>query len=260
MIYNIHSLQQARLIENGLDNDDALIIRAITGMYASAKMEHIILNEDRYIWVNQSYLQKQIPIVGSKRTIMRRINKMIDKGFLKSHTSNEKKGQRGTFYFVKPTAKLDELRDIGQYKVPQEGYNKMSKGGCNKVSKGGKSKCDTKDTINNKDNKEYSSADAKPSIPYKEIIEYLNKKANRQFNYKARKNRSLIKARVNEGYTEKDFYKVIDVKVKDWLGNPTMEQYLRPSTLFSNKFDQYLNESATTPTVSQSSSNMPVFK
>ena len=102
MIYNIHGFQQANLLKMGLDNDDALILRAITGMYASAKMDYIIHEGDRYIWVNQNYLQKQIPVVGSKRTIIRRIEKMIEKGLLISYTNHSKKGKPGTFYYIKP--------------------------------------------------------------------------------------------------------------------------------------------------------------
>ena len=40
---------------------------------------------------------------------------------------------------------------------------------------------------------------------------------------------------------EEDFYKVINIKSKQWL-NTDMEKYLRPVTLFSNKFEGYLNE------------------
>ena len=35
---------------------------------------------------------------------------------------------------------------------------------------------------------------------------------------------------------------VIDKKAADWLGDPKVEQYLRPSTLFGSKFEQYLNQ------------------
>ena len=79
-------------------------------------------------------------------------------------------------------------------------------------------------------------------IPYKEIIEYLNNKTNKRFNYKSNKTRDLIKARYNEGYLVNDFKKVIDYKCKEWLNNNTMNKYLRPATLFSNKFDNYINE------------------
>jgi uncharacterized phage protein (TIGR02220 family) len=80
------------------------------------------------------------------------------------------------------------------------------------------------------------------NISYKDIIEYLNNKTNRSYNYKAKKNQEMIKARFNEGYTIEDFKKVIDNKCSDWLNDDKMNEYLRPETLFSNKFDGYLNK------------------
>ena len=77
-------------------------------------------------------------------------------------------------------------------------------------------------------------------IPFKEIIDYLNESANRQYrNVEA--NKKLIRARFNEGYTLEDFKTVIDKKVNEWT-NTKWEKYLQPSTLFGTKFDQYLNQ------------------
>lgn len=81
---------------------------------------------------------------------------------------------------------------------------------------------------------------------YKYIVEYLNQKTCKHFKYNSSKTKSLIKARLNEGYTEEDFIKVIDIKTNEWL-KTKMEQYLRPETLFSNKFEGYLNQSSSSP-------------
>lgn len=80
----------------------------------------------------------------------------------------------------------------------------------------------------------------KDSIPYSKILDYLNTKANRSFQ-NVHGNRRLIKARFNEGYTEQDFYKVIDTMCERWI-NTEYEEYLQPTTLFGNKFDKYLNK------------------
>lgn len=79
-------------------------------------------------------------------------------------------------------------------------------------------------------------------IPYKAIIDYLNEKAQKKFKHTSGANQKLIKARWNEGYRLDDFTHVIDTKVEQWINNDAMNQYLRPATLFSNKFDSYLNE------------------
>ena len=72
-------------------------------------------------------------------------------------------------------------------------------------------------------------------------VDYLYKKTGKRFKKTSVKTKSLINARLNEGFDEEDFYKVINIKSKQWL-NTEMEKYLRPETLFSNKFEGYLNE------------------
>lgn len=96
-----------------------------------------------------------------------------------------------------------------------------------------------KDSIDNMSDK------SDVSIPYSEIIDYLNEKTGRSFrNIDA--NKKLIKARWNDGYKLDDFKTVIDNMVANWIGkefNGTpAETYLQPKTLFSNKFDSYLNQ------------------
>jgi uncharacterized phage protein (TIGR02220 family) len=79
-------------------------------------------------------------------------------------------------------------------------------------------------------------------IPYKAIIDYLNEVAGTKFSHKGSANQKLIKARWNEGFGLEEFKKVIEIKVSHWKGDSKWGQYLRPSTLFGNRFDQYLNE------------------
>lgn len=76
---------------------------------------------------------------------------------------------------------------------------------------------------------------------YSLVIDYLNRKASTNYRASTKNTQSFINARVREGYTVEDFKKVIDSKSKDWL-NTDFEKYLRPSTLFGTKFENYLNE------------------
>ena len=76
----------------------------------------------------------------------------------------------------------------------------------------------------------------------KSIIDYLNQKAGTQYRHSGAKTKDLIKARFNEGFTEQDFFKVIDNKCDEWLNDNKMVKFLRPETLFSNKFEGYLNQ------------------
>lgn len=83
---------------------------------------------------------------------------------------------------------------------------------------------------------------SKGKIPYSDIVDYLNKKADKNFKHDTKQTRSLIKARYNESFTLDDFKKVIDIKCQQWKTNPDMMSYLRPQTLFGTKFESYLNE------------------
>ena len=67
------------------------------------------------------------------------------------------------------------------------------------------------------------------------------KSLRRDFKSTTKKTRDCISARLNEGFVEEDFYRVIDVKCGQWMDGD-MEKFLRPETLFSNKFESYLNE------------------
>ena len=80
-------------------------------------------------------------------------------------------------------------------------------------------------------------------IPYDEIISYLNQVTSKSFK-NVETHKKLIRARWNEKATLGDFKKVIDNKYSEWLGTD-MAKYLQPSTLFGNKFDQYLNQTNT---------------
>lgn len=74
------------------------------------------------------------------------------------------------------------------------------------------------------------------------IISYLNNILNTSYSEKTQKNISLIKARYNEGFKSGDFFKVIDTKFAEWGQDDRMRKYLRPETLFGNKFEGYLQQ------------------
>lgn len=79
-------------------------------------------------------------------------------------------------------------------------------------------------------------------LPYKDIVDYLNTLAGTNYRASSRETKDLIKARFNEGYTLEDFKVVIEKKTREWINDNKMRVYLRPRTLFSNKFESYLNQ------------------
>lgn len=84
------------------------------------------------------------------------------------------------------------------------------------------------------------------SPPYpqqaRDIIAYLNQISGKHFR-EAQANLDLITARLKDGATVQDCMDVIDKKVRQWQGDPKMQQYLRPETLFNRtKFESYVAE------------------
>ena len=149
-------------------------------------------------------------------------------------------------YLTKTTKILDGVTTCEYRRTNFRGSEKNSLGS-EKNSQGGSEK----NSPNNKvlENKiikeEKYKKEEKCEIPYVEIIDYLNLKTKSHYKYNTNKTRDCIKARWNEGFTLEDFKKVIDNKSKEWLGDPKYENYLRPETLFGNKFEGYLNSKST---------------
>ena len=73
------------------------------------------------------------------------------------------------------------------------------------------------------------------------IINYLNDRCNTHYKSTSKDTVKHIKARLNDGFTEDDFYTVIDKKADEWIGTE-QEKFLRPMTLFGTKFESYLNQ------------------
>lgn len=75
------------------------------------------------------------------------------------------------------------------------------------------------------------------------IISYLNEKTGKHFKANTKGNKTLLLPLIrSKDYQEGDFYTVIDNMCSWWKGNPNMERYLRPQTLFTQThMDKYLN-------------------
>jgi len=97
-------------------------------------------------------------------------------------------------------------------------------------------------------------------VPYQEIIQDLNQKANLKYKSTTPKTRALIKSRFKEGFTLDDFIIVHTNQVESWSGTD-MSKYLRPETLYGTKFESYLNKPQQTQRLSKTlSHNVKVVK
>ena len=264
MKYTINGYSQEKLLKNNLDLSDSLILRVLADIYSSngKKIEYKIMNNDKYMWISYGYLFEQIPVIGSERTLVRKIDNLIEKGMLKKELVTSKKGIKGRFLYISFGEKYFELTEYSnntkeeiKAKETEERKDETENTKCqidtdqmtkchepnDKLTSHQMTKCHNKDSSidntsinNNILNNIYSS-----------VIDYLNEKTERtgkeKYSSTSAKTQTLIKARLREKYELEDFKTVIDKKCKEWLGTD-MEKYLRPETLFGNKFESYLKQ------------------
>lgn len=97
------------------------------------------------------------------------------------------------------------------------------------------------DNVNVNDNVNENGND---NVPVPDIslslISYLNQKTGGTYT-DTEQTRELIESRLSEGYTEEDLRTVIDKKAIEWNCSGNMRSNLRPSVLFGEKFEEYLN-------------------
>lgn len=103
------------------------------------------------------------------------------------------------------------------------------------------------DVLNTDLNNDFILIDSDPSVsvlsPVEIVVGHLNDVLNpaRPYSVKTKKTVEHVNARIRDGYTADDICKVIDLKFAEWFGDPKMEQYIRPETLFgTGKFESYL--------------------
>ena len=73
-----------------------------------------------------------------------------------------------------------------------------------------------------------------------DLIQYLNETTGSD--YKADKaNADRVRSLLGQGYTPVQLRSVIDKKCAEWMTDPKMRPYLRPSTLWGAKFSEYVS-------------------
>lgn len=162
----------------------------------------------------------------SMATIDRTLNSLVDKGLISRTSYVTKHGYRAVEYAAMGPTHVDEPSDTEPRTV------------------------DTDDprtpTIEPQPLLDEPQAPAQPKEPdlTEEVIDHLNQRAGTHYKATTANTRKLIKARLKEGFTVNEIKLVIDKKCADWGNNPAMVEYLRPETLFGNKFESYLNAKA----------------
>lgn len=182
-----------------------------------------LCNEKGFCWATNSYFAELYEV--SKETISRWISELVDRGYIK----------------IEIIYKEGTNQIINRYiRINHEPIDEKDNTPIDEKVKGNNTVINT--TLN-------TTLD----IPYVEIVNYLNHVADKNYRSSTRKTKDLIKARWNEGFRLDDFKKVIDIKSSEWKNDQKMRKFIRPETLFGNKFESYLNQEVgrTNPTDKQ---------
>lgn len=100
----------------------------------------------------------------------------------------------------------------------------------------------TKKQVSNSSQRDHQSDTDNKTALYQAVIDCLNQHTGKHYRSTTKATQRLINGRVEEGATLTDFKHVIAVKCRQWQGT-NMQQYLRPSTLFSPQhFEEYAQE------------------
>ena len=79
------------------------------------------------------------------------------------------------------------------------------------------------------------------------VLQYLNDSLGTKYKATTKAHIANINARIEEGHSVDDLKAVVNSKKIEWGNDPAMAQYLRPQTLFGNKFQGYLVSAKTPP-------------
>ncbi len=255
MKYTVNGFLQEKLIEYELDDKDAILLRYFVDFKGSGKMKSRIVDEEQYYWLSYKGVIEEYPILNLKEdSVYRRLKKLCEKKILVSITVRE--GGTYSFYNIGENY-ITLISDTNPNAVKKDNVSKNPQ---NKPKKNtiNQSENNPKQLEENPSNREQNPTNSdlnpeqnihllypstKPNLKdiYSRVIDELNTKANSKFRASNKKTQKLISARIKDGYCLEDFFRVISNMSEKWLNDPKMQDYLRPETLFGDKFESYLN-------------------
>lgn len=230
--------------------DEAVMLQQVH--YWTQKSNHV---HDGRHWVynTQDAWMAQFPWIKSKTTLKRHFGRLVKLGLLIKGNYNKAGFDRTTWYAID----YDQVEKLTSELECKQGGHSMSQNlahdepetgqSMSQKLAGGRARNWPTNTIDYTETTpetttENNMSGTKPdeSIPFKEIIEYLNEKTDNSYKPSAEGHKKFIRARWHEGNSLDDFKMVIDYKANEWMGTK-WEIYLRPKTLFATgNFDNYL--------------------
>lgn len=241
LLINEPPLQVLPSLAKAIGNiNEAIILQQIQYWLKNPKSGRYDANGRKYIKDTVDEWQDQFSWL-SKRSIGERLRSLENKDLITTANLNKSKYDRSKWYAINYD-KLNELMSMHEEESSTSNGKKVPLSNGSNFHFQQEERCQPIPKTSSKTSSDTSSNKNNSSIPYKEIINYLNQKTGGKFRYTTKSYQTLIKARWNEGYKLKDFKQVIDNKAFSWQ-NTEFWKYMRPSTLFkASKFDDYLNE------------------
>lgn len=202
------------------------------------------------LWVYKTldeWIAQDFPFM-SKSTLKRTINDLKKRDLIITKTFNKMKIDKTNWYTI--NYNNEALKDDKRLNFPW-GQNDLSRSSKRTDALVQNEPTNNqrihRDNIYSPDNSIDGSSEEKPkqvvmTDEHKIVIDYLNEKAGTRYEYNSSKTITLLNTLFKKGYAIEDIKKVIDIKCKEWLHQETMKKYLRPRTLFGNKFEDYLNQ------------------
>lgn len=200
-------------------------------------------HEGRYWTYNSIKAYKELYPYLSEKAIRGALQRLRDDGYILIDNLNKDGYNHTKWYAVTDAGKnlLDGTCLKGQNDVPERANGNAQKGNSHISSYSSLPVSLGIGEVEERKGKKVGPTTDDEAANVKEVLAYFNEKTGRNLRY-VDGNIRVIRARLREGYTLDDFRRVIDVKYAQWNGDPKMKTYLRPQTLFSTKFDSYLNE------------------
>ena len=235
-------LNNAKCMEWKINATQGILFALLYEAPAWAKEE--IIENRTYYFVSRNLILEELPMFFEKSdTVYRNLKVLQEKGLIEYI----KQGKKDLIRITIKGKTWNEFKENNSEKNSSSEQNSEK----NPNNLGKKSEKELKNSEKNPTNNNtiynYNNTNILNNI-YSQVINYLNEKTERtgkdRYNSTSTKTKTLIKARLKEKYELEDFKIVIDNKCKEWLGTD-MEKYLRPETLFGNKFESYLKQKTT---------------
>lgn len=198
-----------------------------------------LINGKKWVYNTYQNWQRDSFPFWSEATIRRSFTKLEEMGIVETGNFN-KAGFDKTKWYTINTEKLDKLMSRRAAQNEQTDCSKRADGAAQNEQTNTRDYTEITTDNNNVLDKPKTSNSS--DGVHKEIIDYLNSKASVHYKPNTNATKRVIDARLKEGYTLTDFKTVIDKKVAEWISDPEMSKYLRPTTLFGPKFESYLNQ------------------